>query len=477
MDQDPRIWDTLLDLVHKKRNIFLLGPGGFGKSHTIRRLSSFLTEACWNVASTALTGIAAINNSVTDTEEPIYGTTLHRWSGIGSRFNMDRADIVRLAASNKDTRTNWMLTDILIIDEISMMGRDLLETVDAIGKKIRESNLPFGGLQVIFSGDFLQLPPVKDEWVFNSPLFERFDLAPILFSVPMRYTDENYVKLLLRMREGYTTVEDHRFLQSRVDAYSRYIATKDSNILAVQPTRLYSTRKDVGEFNICELKKLKTRTFKFVATDVVLMKKGATQRDQEYLLKSLEDLIPEEIELKVGAQVMLRTNNWIGDGYGNGSRGVIVDIVIEGSKGPVAEPSSPNWKLLKLVPIEDEVVLHVKMMDGNVKQFPRYNFMNGDKNGDVLRRQTPFILAWALTIHKSQGSTLDYAIVDCGGSVFEKGQAYVACSRVRSGDGLLLLDYVRSSIKTSQEALEYSIELEARAENDNPSEYTALEKE
>ena len=330
MEQDSRIWDTLLDLVHKKRNIFLLGPGGFGKSHTIRRLSIFLAESNWLVASTALTGIAAINNSVTDTDNPIYGTTLHRWSGIGNKFNLERSEIVRLVASNKDARTNWLLTDILIIDEVSMMGKDLLETVDAIGRKIRESNEPFGGLQVIFSGDFLQLPPVKEDWVFKSSVFEKLDLAPVLFSKPMRYTDEAYVQLLLRMREGYTTAEDHEFLQSRVKAYEDYITAKDStSILTVQPTRLYSTRKDVNEYNICELKKLKTQSFNCIATDVVLMKRGAGKRDEEYLLKSLDDLIPAEIELKVGAQVMLRTNNWISEGYGNGSRGRYSNRVFE----------------------------------------------------------------------------------------------------------------------------------------------------
>lgn len=450
---DEEFFQNILKKVYQGRNLFFTGPGGTGKSYIIKKLAKQLTDNQYKVAVVAPTGVAAINLC----QPLISASTIHKWSGIRGDFNMSPESIAEKLASDFTIVPKWRKTNLLIIDEVSMVGKKLLHQLDAIAKRIRNNARVFGGLQVIFSGDILQLPPVKDTFIFKSELFDEFDFVPIVFKIPKRYNDPDYYNMLLRIREGYQTAEDVAFLESRKDAYIEYLKTNAMDLLTVKPTRLYSLRSDTDLYNRQEIAKLCTPAFVSEGIDNIQIYKNKKSLYDFFLLQ-LDERIPKAIEYRVGAQVMLKLNIEVEANLANGSRGVVVDINSE--------------------------YLTVKMLDGIEHQFKKEAFDYENDDGHAVRLQFPFILAWALTIHKAQGCTLDFVVGDCGGSVFSNGQAYVLLSRVRNGVGLFLIDFLPESIKVDQEALRKSIELETLAEmhddeqepeeQDPPPEYSSV---
>lgn len=427
---------NLVKLIDNGQSVLLHSPGGCGKSHLLRELASYFADKGRKVYCTATTGIAAINLSVPS--KLIAGCTLHSWSGIGKGDEPPQKLVARVN-HNDAARKRWLDTDILILDEVSMLGAELLDKLDYVGRAIRrEKTKPFGGLQFVFSGDFLQLPPVNAKWAFESFVWKEleYSLVPHILTTPKRYEDLEWFERLLRFRKAEHTQEDIKFLHSRVAAYDKWLKSPESkDISSVKPTVLHSRKVDVEFQNDRELRKLPGSPKDFIAVDS-FVKYNNHGRFDDYI-KPLDDDIPRCISLNVGAQVMLKANLDIKGGLANGSRGVITEL------------------------LSDEAGVKVKWLNGKTTVVSVHTWIQEDKDGKATRTQIPLILAWSYTIHKSQGCTLDYAICDIGPSCWLEGMAYVALSRVRSSQGLFLSEFYPPTIKAHPSALEYVRKIES----------------
>lgn len=439
MDEDLNL-ENIIDVIENGQNVILHGPGGCGKTHFLRVIASTFVDRNKTVACTATTGIAAINLTIPG--KKISGSTLHSWAGVGLAVDTARKLAAKVEHDDR-AKKNWQSTDILIVDEVSMLAAEFIDKLDYIGRQVRrEHEKPFGGLQIVFSGDFLQLPPVKAQWVFESIIWKEMIqdslIFPFVLDIPKRYADLEWFEMLLRIRKAAHTVEDVKFLRSRVKAYDAWLKSSASrDIGSVKPTVLHSKNDDVNTENERELKKLPGEPIAFRAEDIPVHYNNYART--EHYKKALDEAIPEHILLKTGAQVMLKANLDVKRGLANGSRGVVMDII--------------NTQSVK-----------VKWLNGSITIVDRHTWIQEDKDGKVSRVQIPLILAWSMTIHRSQGCTLDYAIVDLGPSIFIEGQAYVALSRVRSSEGLFLVEFYPPVIKVNKAALEYveSIETDDR---------------
>lgn len=445
----PDEYWPIIDHILDGKSIILAAPGGTGKSHCIRHVSIMLNKLRIRHYCTATTGIAAVN--LAWAERGVSACTLHRWSGIG--LGDESAEKLYSKVNNaKKAKEKWLNTQVLFIDEISMMGANLFDKLDYIGKKIRRSEEPWGGIQLVLSGDFLQLPPVNDAWVFQAEAWKQLsrDFKAVIFEKPKRYKDVKYFEMLLRIRDGKPTAEDIGILQSRVKAYddfqSRIKQTDDKGALTIKPTILFSKKVDVDAYNNVELNKLTTPTIVFRAAD--MFKPYDKNAKQDYYTNLLDDTIPNTIQLKVGAQVLLKANLDVDAGLANGSRGVVTNL------GP------------------DHA--DVLFMSGGVHRVTLFSWKIEDKDALAVRTQLPLVLGYAYTIHRSQGLTLDYAICDLGPSVFCAGQAYVALSRVRNLEGLLISSLHPKAINADPVALKYTNELKKQILEDNNIVYTLV---
>ena len=428
--EDEKLLSKIIKSIDNGENVILHGPGGTGKTYILRTIS---TEVCKNkvIFCTATTGIAAMNLSIPECN--ISATTLHSWAGVGLAQETEEKLLEKVRKGI--ARKRWEKVDLLIIDEIGMLGSVFIDKLDYIGREIRGINKPFGGIQLLLSGDFLQLPPVKDGWLFDSEVWSQLDIHPFIFDVPKRYDDVQYFELLLRMRQGTPSEGDIKKMRARVRSYKKLIKIleeKKDNVNIIKPTILSSKKIDVEYENEKELALLKGEEVCYIAIDTFKPYKSSARSD--YYMRSLEDTIPKTITLKVGAQVMLKKNISVKDGLVNGSRGVVLEI------------NSTSTK--------------VRFINGMKIDIPVDVWELKDKDGKATRTQIPLILAWSLTIHKVQGCTLDYAICNLGGSIFSPGQAYVALSRVRNIKGLFLSCFLESSIIVSKKALKFSKSLE-----------------
>ena len=404
------------------------------------KIAEYLTKKSKVVCCTATTGVAAINLNVPECK--ISGSTLHSWAGVGLAKDIPKKLHAKVY-HDKRASNRWLHTDVLIIDEVSMLGADFIDKLDYIGRGIRtEKDKPFGGIQLILSGDFLQLPPVNEEWCFKSFVWEKLDLIPFIFDKPYRYEDLDYFKLLLRVRKGNQTPEDIGKLRARTRSYDKLLKAlkeaKGHNV--IKPTILYSKKVDVDYYNEQELGKLSGSEIEYIADDKFTPYNKKAKHD--FYINKLDSIAPKTISLKVGAQVMLKCNLDVKGGLVNGSRGVILE----------AEPGS----------------VYVRFVNGTKLRVKKQNWDIEDKDGKGARSQLPFILAYSITIHKAQGCTLDYAVCDLGPNVFAPGQAYVALSRVRSLRGLFISDLYPSCIKVDKSALKHSNHLETLAKQYMP---------
>lgn len=393
-------------LIKSGKNLFLHGPGGTGKTHTIKEIYKQNETDCY---LTATTGVAAVT---------IGGMTLHSYAGIGIVNDIDDKILTRVR-KNYTAKARILKTKILIIDEISMMGSSLFDTIDYVFRNIRNSSKPFGGIQLIICGDLLQLPPVKDNWVFESRAFQRCEFTKIEFKTPKRFDDIDYYNMLLRIRLGKPTKQDIEKLKGRIQSPPDEL---------IKPTKLYSTNVNVNEENKKELRKLKGEEFEFDSEDHF---DTQSEKQDEIFRKQLDQIIPQKIILKKGAQVMLKFNFNVSGGLVNGSRGVIINI--------------EEYGQIKVL-FKNKIICDFDYHKWEIRE-------KGTRNS-AIREQIPFVLAYAVTIHKSQSLTLDYAICDLG-NIFEYGQAYVALSRIKNLEGLFLTDFDEVGIKADQKVLKY----------------------
>jgi len=441
----------IINAIKDGKNIELTGSGGTGKSYMLKQIAIYLRKIGKQVCCTATTGVAAINLNMSSYK--LTGSTLHSWAGVGTA-QLDAKRLCGRVLGDTPARTRWENTDVLIVDEVSMLGKNLFEKLDYIGRQIRKNpKCVFGGIQLIFSGDFLQLPPVKDDWVFFAKGWEKLNLASFVLTEPKRYDDIDYFNLLMRIRSGSHTSEDITTLQSRVSSYKKLnkILKKENPEKVIKPTILYSKKVDVNRYNEMELAKLPGKAREFIAKDIYTNYDKKTRNIKVRFRRyenMLNDSMAKIVRLKIGAQVMLKCNISVADGLVNGTRGVVVAM----------SASDPN-----------ENIITVRFLNSKILRVKAHTWTIEDKNGCASRSQIPFILAWAYTIHKCQGATIDYAVCDLGHSVFEYGQAYVALSRVRNLKGLFIAQFVSSSIKVHPDALDYYSHLEANHNgyNDN----------
>jgi ATP-dependent DNA helicase PIF1 len=426
MNDSELYFGDIVQQIDAHHNILFHAPGGVGKTYTLKRVGKYFKSLGWKVCFTALTGVAALN--LYDPALKIPTTTLHKWAGMG----LAREEAPRLLAKilhDQDAKQRWSQTQLLVIDEISMWGAELFEKMDFIARRVRRrENEPFGGLQLLLSGDFLQLPPIKQEWIFMSTQWGQLKLLPYVFNTPKRFPDTAWFELLLRVRKSKQTKTDINILRSRVDAYHKWKEEVVEDTMTIKPTTLYSRKMDVYMENMNELDKLEGTIFQFQAKDSfdAYTKKGRS----EYYEKMVEEDIPSSIILKVGAQVMLKKNLDVTRGLANGSRGVVTNL--------------------------GKDYADVKFLNGKQVQVKYAKWEIEDKDGLFVRSQIPLILAWATTIHKSQGSSIDLLTVDLGPSVFAAGQASVALSRVKTLEGLFISDFYDACIRCDPKALSIS---------------------
>lgn len=419
-----QIYAELLAKVLAGRNIFLTGPGGTGKSYLLKRLVRELSmkPAFDCIAVTATTGVAALN---------IEGTTLHAWGGleIGNRAY---DYYVHKIEKNEVRRTLWRKCKLLIIDEVSMLGKKLFHLLDHVGKSIRMSNAPVGGVQLIFCGDMCQLPPVEDEYCFMSPLFTQCKFDFIRLTHPWRFvSDLKYFELLLRVRLGEQTPEDIALLETRKCSLFKMSHEEGE----IRPTRLFSRKMDVEGMNLEELYKLPDEEHQYFAFDSFNRKYQNAPGEEEKYAQIMDSRYQRSIRLKKGAQVMLNYNLCPEKGLINGSRGVVLEC--------------HDSTVLVRFRHQDYLILPI-----------RVNYE--DDHCKYSRVLIPLILAWSMTIHKSQSATLDLVIADLGSSIFSKNMAYVVLSRCRSLDSLYLNNLMPEKIECDPLAKEFEKEIEKK---------------
>ncbi|MBI5405182.1 MAG: AAA family ATPase [Candidatus Kerfeldbacteria bacterium] len=371
-------------------NIFLTGPAGSGKTYVLNAFIRELHRRRAIVSVTASTGIAATH---------LNGQTIHAWSGIGIHDSLSSKELDRIVRSKK-IRSRVQSAEVLIIDEISMLHGRQFAMVDTVCRAIRKNGTPFGGIQVVVCGDFFQLPPVFGsadavEYVYASPAWQTADFRVCYLTEQHRQIGGKLLQVLQDIRSGTATDETAAVLQSRVGR-----APSSDDIVP----KLFTHNLDVDARNELALAELAGET------EVFEMRSHGPAVHVERLKKGC--LAPERLQLKLNARVMFVKNN--GDaGYVNGTLGEIVGFNTDG------------WPIVET---RDGRLIDVDPQTWNVEE-----------NEKVVASisQVPLRLAWAMTVHKSQGMTMDAARIDLS-KAFTYGMGYVALSRVRSLDGLFL---------------------------------------
>ncbi len=428
--------EQALNILKTGANVFLTGEPGAGKTHTVNNFVGYLRSCDVEPAITASTGIAATH---------IGGMTIHSWSGIGIKTKLDKYDLDKIASSEYIVkRVNR--TKVLIIDEISMLSANMLNMLDLVCREIKQNGEPFGGIQIILVGDFFQLPPiVKNDYekenkqisltaevrlprifAYDSGAWQRARLVACYLTEQHRQDDNNFLSLLSGIRANNFSQEHLKHLNKRQMDYN------DMPEETEKITKLFSHNVDVNRVNNNELAKLKGETKNFRMTEsgneklVEVMKKGC--------------LSPEKLELKIDAVVMCTKNNQK-EHFVNGTLGVVIGFD-EFSGYPIIK--NRNGMNITIAP-----------MDWTVEE-------NGKIRAQIT--QVPLRLAWAMTVHKSQGMSLDAAVMDLS-QVFEYGQGYVALSRVRRLSGLYLLGINEQALKVHPEILEKDIEFKNKSKD------------
>ncbi|MCX6754792.1 MAG: AAA family ATPase [Candidatus Nomurabacteria bacterium] len=395
-------------------NIYLTGSAGSGKTYLLNKYISYLESHDISVAITASTGIAATHMN---------GMTIHSWSGIGIRSLLEEKDLEQL----EEKKYLWKRFDkarVLIIDEVSMLHASQLDMVERVCRRFKRNDKPFGGLQIILSGDFFQLPPINksgDEnesgMIFDSKAWDILNPAVCYIEEQHRQEDDTLTEILNSIRTNSIDEKHYELLRSRIGAKLK------SDIKA---TKLYTHNVNVDDINNIELSLIEkeervshmTSIGPEMLTDI--LKKGCLAHDK--------------LKLKIGAEVMCIKNNFE-EGYVNGSRGKIIEFNKE-TGNPIVELY--NGKKILLKPEQWAIE-----EDGKVK---------------ASVSQIPLRLAWAITIHKSQGMSLDNAEIDLS-RTFSYGMGYVALSRVRTLEGISLVGFNNESLRVDPKVFEFDQDL------------------
>lgn len=402
-----------LDLLKTGRNVFITGPAGSGKTHVVNAYIAYLRQNSIEVGVTASTGIAATHMG---------GMTIHSWAGIGVQSYLSEGDLESMAEKPYLAK-RFEKVKVLIIDEVSMLHHFRLDLVDQVLRAMKLPNEPFGGVQIVLCGDFFQLPPVarfgepQSRFIYEADSWSAAGFTICYLEEQYRQKDDVMLTVLNEIRAGDVSKDTHKTLQSRIGA------RLDG---PVEPTRLFTHNEDVDSLNETELARLPAEEE---------VEYQMTWRGKDFIVETLKKscLAPEKLRLKVGARVMCVKNNFE-QGYVNGTLGTVVvcrggqDPVIMLAGGKRITMEKASWK------IEEDGVVKAEII------------------------QYPLRLAWAITVHKSQGMSLDAVEVDLSRS-FEPGMGYVALSRVRTLNGLSILGMNEKALEVNDAVLEFDEQL------------------
>lgn len=424
---------AVIDAAVAGESIFLTGVAGTGKTAVVMAIIERIqADTKRNIAVTSSTGTTAVDLP--------NGKTLHTFAGIG--LGQDTKDeLCEQVKKKKWLQKIWRDIDCLLIDEISMIDPVYFEKLDLVARLSRKRTMtPFGGLQLILVGDFAQLPFVTRDknpvFLFETKLWADMELKTFSLQIVHRQQgDPDFIGLLQRVRVGKITDNDIKKLMSKVNAPLKKMLDK-----GIIPTHLYSFNQHVDEMNAAELKKLPGNAIKFTMTSGAKCCEGVDpdviQKKRLFLMKNCNAVA--ELELKPGAQVILTTNYAFAFRLVNGSRGVVVEMD-EKSQYPIVQ-------------FADKKVL--------IRPWEWKQFLDKKMKSYVYVSQLPLKLAWSITIHKSQGMSLDCAKISLDKSIFAENQSYVALSRIRSFDGLSLINFDPRCIRANERVIEFYDELQ-----------------
>lgn len=397
-----------LKILKSGQNIFLTGSAGTGKTFLLNEFIEYLKKENIKVSVTASTGIAATH---------LDGITIHSWSGMGIESKLNDKQIKSLL-NKEELRKKIKETKILIIDEISMLDAARLDLLDQICRAAKEPFFPFGGLQIIMCGDFFQLPPVNRgrvkgvEFAYDSLVWKQADIKVCYLDKKHRQqNDLEFIDILDSIRGNDAGMDIFNKLKIRLN--------KKINC-SINPTKLYTHNLNVDTINDFELSKIRKEE------EIFYMDSNGPEKVVTFLKKNC--LAPEELKLKIGAIVMFVKNNFR-KGYVNGTLGEIIGFNVDSL--PIVRTKSGEEIVATLASWEVE------------------------QKGRIVASisQIPLRLAWAITVHKSQGMSLDAAEIDLSKS-FECGMGYVALSRVRRLDSIKLMGINQMALRVDEQVVE-----------------------
>ena len=408
-----------IDMFKLKKNIFLTGFAGTGKSVTISKIVEYCKMNDIKVGITSTTASSALI---------IGGKTMHSFLGIGLGKESASVLVDRLKEKNmfyifKKLRE----LDVLVIDEISMLNDELFDKISEYLCLIRKNKKPFGGLQVILTGDFCQLEPVEGNYCFKSKEWVRLELSNIYLKKMIRQNnDKEFQKMLLELRYGNCSDE----------TFEKLKALNKTEFGEIKPTKLYSINRDVDKINNKEYKLLIDAGSEKKQYDIEYNCKKKDKDKTEKWAKNIE--IPETIELCIGAQVVVTVNIDQEKEIINGTRGIIIEL----------KPKS----------------ILIKRINGKIIEIEYFKCVNTE-NPELFVSYMPLKLAYAITIHRSQGMSLDAIEIDIGDKIFAAGQAYTALSRAKNLKSIKIKDVIKESFITKKSVIKFYKKLEEVSDN------------
>lgn len=426
---------NIITLLNKHENVFLTGFAGTGKSYILRQLKDIYND---RLVLTSTTGISAVN---------IGGQTIHSWAGVGcmDESPQEFAETMKneMFGVTGQARMRIRHCKLLAIDEISMLSAYQLEYLDRVFRTVRENNLPFGGIQVLFIGDFLQLPPVATKadlkifprrglFCFESTVWFDLNIKPVILTKIYRQKNYEFSRILCDFRLGDISEKDFNILSRRFFNDSKALSDK---------LHIFPKKQQVKDFNAYKLNELNTPLFEYKAYDDIPVMDDVedTHSYKRKIFYELNNNFQAEykINLKVGCRVMLLKNLDFNAGLINGSCGTVKEL-------------AKSYAI-------------VKFDNGITKKIARVLFELQKDDVIVAKRfQLPLKLAYAITIHKAQGMTFEEIVINCD-DAFAPGQIYVGLSRVKSLEGLYITGFNPKKLYPSHKARSFYLKLEDEA--------------
>ena len=398
-----------------KKSIFLTGPAGTGKSVTLQKIKEYCQNNSIHFGICATTGTAAFLIGV---------KTINSYLGIGLATESAKEIYEHVRYKFPHTARKIRELKVLIIDEISMLDNILFDKISEYLCYMRRSTLPFGGLQLVLTGDFCQLEGVNGDYCFKSETWSKLNLRTVYLHKQIRQDgDLEFQNMLYKLRYGKCTNK----------IYEKLLTLKKTEFNDIQPTRLYPRNVDVDRINKQEYEKLMKSGAKVLTYKIEYPKLSKNKEKTMKWMKTLD--IPESIELCVGAQIVILANIDQDEGIVNGTRGVIIDV-----------------KLSSVI---------IKRIDNSVVEI-RYHKTVSSEDSNIFVNFMPMKLAYALSIHKAQGMTLDAIEIDIGNKIFASGQAYTAISRAKNLKSIKIKDISINSFIVNNDVLEFYKDIEKK---------------